>query len=66
MERVHALKDSFNIAAVNLSLSFPLFSSSSCDGASPAMTAAVRQLKASGIAAVVASGNAGDPRNVSQ
>lgn len=65
MDRVHALKDSFPIAAVNLSLGFPLRSSSSCDGVSPAMTAAVRQLKASGIASIVASGNSGDPRGIS-
>ena len=64
MERVHALKDRYNIAAVNLSLGFDNYTSSTCNGTSPAMTAAIKQLKASGIASIVASGNSGDPRRI--
>lgn len=65
LERVFALKDSFDIAAVNLSLGSDVTFSSSCDRSMPAMAAAIDQLKAAGIAAVVASGNGGVANGIS-
>lgn len=59
LERVYALKDSFDIAAVNMSLGSEVTFSSTCDSSLPAMAAAIDQLKAAGIATVVSSGNGG-------
>lgn len=65
MERVFALSDSHDIAAVNMSLGSNFTFSSSCDGSMPAMAAMIDQLKAAGIATVVASGNGGVSNGIS-
>lgn len=59
MERVLALRNDFDIAAVNLSLGTLTTFASSCDSILPAMAAIINELKAAGIATVVASGNGG-------
>jgi subtilisin len=58
LERVYELRDSYRIAAVNLSLGGGLYSSA-CDDAEPALTLAIENLRAAGIATVVAAGNNG-------
>jgi len=58
LDQVYTLRSSLNIAAVNLSLGSEIYSSS-CDSTSPAMTAAVDQLKGVGIATIAAAGNGG-------
>ena len=65
MERVYALRGSYNIAAVNMSLGTEETYSSSCDRFLPAMAAMVDQLKAAGIATVISSGNAGVSNGIS-
>lgn len=65
LERVFALKDSFDIAAVNMSLGSTATFSSACDAYVPAMAAMIDQLKAAGIATVVASGNGGSANGIS-
>ena len=59
MERVYALRGSYNIAAVNMSLGTEDTYSSSCDRSIPAIKAMIDQLKAAGIATVISSGNDG-------
>ena len=56
LNRVYQLRNSYPIAAVNLSLGGGRYSGT-CDGAYPAMTAAIANLKSAGIATVVAAGN---------
>jgi subtilisin len=56
LERVYALRSSYNIAAVNMSLGGGLFTSP-CD--SNSMKTVIDQLRTAGIATVVASGNDG-------
>ncbi len=56
LERVYALRSSYNIAAVNMSLGGDLFTSP-CD--SNSMKAVIDQLRTAGIATVVSSGNDG-------
>ena len=56
LERVYELRSGYNIAAVNMSLGGGRFSGV-CDDDDPAMKAAIDQLRAAGIATVVASGN---------
>ena len=56
LQRVQALSSSFNIAAVNVSLSGGIFNSN-CDASDLAFKAAVDNLRSLGIATVVASGN---------
>jgi subtilisin family serine protease len=56
LERVYALRTSYNIAAVNMSLGGGLFTSP-CD--SNSLKAVIDQLRTAGIATVVASGNDG-------
>lgn len=56
LERIYALRESYHIAAVNMSLGGELFQSP-CD--SEPMKAIIDQLRAAGIATVIASGNGG-------
>ncbi len=59
LEYVYSLRNSYSIAAVNLSLgSDPV--SGTCDNEQPAMTSIVNSLRDAGIATVVAAGNAAD------
>jgi len=58
LDRVYASREALRIAAVNLSLGGALYPSA-CDAISPAMTAAIGQLRDAGIPTVVAAGNAG-------
>jgi subtilisin family serine protease len=62
LERVYALRSSYNIAAVNMSLGGGLFTSP-CD--SNSMKTVIDQLRTVGIATVVASGNDGSPMALS-
>lgn len=65
LERVYALRDSFDIAAVNMSLGSLVTFSSACDAYLPAMAAMIDQLKTAGIATVVSSGNGGSANGIS-
>ncbi len=56
LERVYALRSTFNIASVNMSLGGSRYYSA-CDSANPAMKTAIDNLRAAGIAVVIASGN---------
>ena len=58
LERVRNLSNSFNIAAVNLSVGGRSFTSN-CDANNPGMTAAINSLRSVGIATIIASGNDG-------
>ena len=58
LERVYALRNTYNIAAVNLSLGGGSFVGP-CPSELPAMTSIINLLKAADIATVVASGNNG-------
>ena len=58
LERVFALRNTFNIAAVNMSLGFGKFGGS-CNSENNLVTNIIGQLKSAGIATVVASGNDG-------
>jgi subtilisin family serine protease/uncharacterized protein (UPF0333 family) len=58
LERVYELRDSYNVASVNLSLGGGSFSSAAeCDSANPAYVSIVEKLNEVGIAVVAASGN---------
>jgi subtilisin family serine protease len=60
MERVYELRDTFNVAAVNMSLGGGSFSSQlACDQQDSARKAIIDQLRSVGIATVAASGNEG-------
>lgn len=60
LQHVYDVRSTLRIAAVNMSLGGGRFSSQAqCDQASPAMKAAIDQLRAAGIATVVSSGNDG-------
>ena len=56
LERIYALQASYNIAAVNMSLGGGRFASP-CDDSFDPMKAVIDQLRAAGIATVIASGN---------
>lgn len=56
MEHIYDLKDTYNIAAVNMSLGGGTYSSY-CDNAYSAVKAAIDALRSVGIATVIASGN---------
>lgn len=56
LERVYALRSTYDIAAVNMSLGGGSFSST-CDSNSAAQTAIINNLRNAGIATVIASGN---------
>ena len=60
LNRVYALKDSFRIAAVNLSLGGGGFTNpATCDSVNRSTKAVIDQLRSVGIPTVIASGNAG-------
>jgi subtilisin family serine protease len=59
LERVYESRSSHPIAAVNLSLGGGFLYNEHCDLVQPAMTAIIKQLRAAGIASVIASGNGG-------
>ncbi|MFN0119436.1 MAG: S8 family serine peptidase, partial [Blastocatellia bacterium] len=56
LERALILRDSYNIAAVNMSLGGGMFASA-CDDGEPLITSLVDNLRAAGIATIIASGN---------
>lgn len=58
LERVYALRNSYKIAAVNMSLGGGAYAST-CDDDVPAATAIIENLRAAGIATVVSTGNDG-------
>jgi subtilisin family serine protease len=59
--RVYDLRDTYNIAAANMSIGFhvPYYDEASCDAEWASTKAAIDQLRSVGIATVIASGNAG-------
>ncbi|MBW7883820.1 MAG: S8 family serine peptidase [Caldilineaceae bacterium] len=59
LNRVFALRNSFNIASVNLSLGGGSYNSF-CDSVSPSTKTAIDNLRNAGIAVVVAAGNSGN------
>ena len=66
LERVYLLRHTYNFAAVNMSLGVPGFGRvTTCDDLLPAMTTIIQNLKAAGIATVIASGNDGFANAVS-
>ena len=66
LERVYELRNSYAIAAVNMSLGWTgLHASSTCDSFYPSTTAVIDQLKSEGISTVIASGNEGDTNGIS-
>jgi hypothetical protein len=58
LERVYALRGTYDIAAVNMSLGGGQFSST-CDNDDPATKSAIDNLRSAGIATVIAAGNDG-------
>ena len=58
LQRVYALRKSYKIAAVNISIGGGKFAEE-CDDLVPALTAAITKLRNAGIATVIASGNDG-------
>ena len=64
LERVLELSAGFDIAAVNLSFGRLVADPENCDSKSPAAKAAMDNLRAAGIAPIVASGNAGSPTGI--
>ncbi len=58
LERVYALRETFNVASVNMSFGEGSFGSY-CDGENPAIKAAIDNLRSANIASVIASGNNG-------
>jgi len=64
LERVYALRSSFNIAAVNMSLGGGIYYSN-CDDSSFQTKVAIDNLRSVGIATVIASGNHGSTDGIS-
>ncbi|MCG6114915.1 MAG: S8 family serine peptidase [Mesorhizobium sp.] len=64
LERVYALRNTYNIASLNMSLGGGLFPST-CDNERPSTTTLVNMLASAGIATVVAAGNDGSNTQVS-
>ena len=58
LEYVYSLRNSFDIAAVNMSLGGGYYSSA-CDSRAPAIASIINRLTNAGIAVVIASGNSG-------
>ena len=58
LERVYALRDTYKIASVNMSLGGGKFAAT-CDADSPAVAAIITTLRSAGIATIIASGNNG-------
>ena len=65
LERVYALRNTYKIAAVNMSLGGGLYAAA-CDATDPARTTAIRNLRQAGIATIIASGNNGNTGNISR
>ena len=67
LERVYSLRNTFRIAAVNMSLgSLATFGDQpTCDSSNASRKAVIDQLRSVGIATIVASGNEGSPSSVS-
>ena len=66
LDHVYDLRATFDIAAVNMSLGGGSYASAAqCDASNPAVKAAVDNLRAAGIATVVASGNSGNSAGMS-
>ena len=59
LQRVYALRNSYKIAAVNMSIGGDDEYAEACDDFYPAMAAAITQLRDAGIGSVVAAGNDG-------
>jgi subtilisin family serine protease len=59
LERVYALRGTYNIASVNMSLGGGTAYSTACDGDYSATKAAIDNLRVAGIATVIAAGNNG-------
>jgi subtilisin family serine protease len=60
LERVYALRNTYNIAAVNMSLGGGRYDDqATCDGNNPSIKTAIDTLRSVGIATVIASGNNG-------
>lgn len=57
LERVYDLRNSFDIAAVNMSLGGSTLYSAACDSSEPARKAAIDNLRSVGIATIIATGN---------
>lgn len=57
LQRVYALRNSFKIAAANMSIGGTPLSAGTCDAALPAIATAFTNLRNAGIAPIVASGN---------
>lgn len=64
LERTYLLRNSFNIAAVNMSLGGGSYASA-CDANDPSTATAIGNLRAAGIATVIASGNNGYTGSIS-
>jgi subtilisin family serine protease len=65
LEHVYNLRNIFNIASVNMSLGSPPYTSGYCDTAKTSFKQAVDNLRAVGIATVVAAGNEGKLNTIS-
>ena len=66
LEHVYSIRDTLDIAAVNMSLGGGTYTSAAdCDAANPSMKAAIDNLREAGITAVVAAGNAGTTASLS-
>lgn len=64
LQRVYALRDTYDIAAVNMSLGGGVYGSP-CDASNVSLKAAIDSLRAAGIATVIASGNNGSATGLS-
>ncbi len=64
LERVYDLRQSHEFASVNMSLGGATHATA-CDGLNPALTAVIANLRAVGIATVVAAGNHGNSNGIS-
>lgn len=64
LDHIFDLRENFNIAAVNMSLGGQRYSNI-CDGAYPALKAAIDNLRSVGIATIISSGNEGYSNSVS-
>jgi subtilisin family serine protease len=64
LERVYALRSQYSIASINMSLGGGLYTGY-CDSGSTSRKAIIDQLRAAGIATVIASGNNGSSNSIS-
>ncbi len=64
LEHVYSLRNTYNIAAVNMSLGGGIHTAA-CDGVAPAVSAIISSLRAADIATLVASGNNGSTTGIS-